>query len=109
MQGGKNRRKMNGARPKEKGENWKMRRCEGGKVKRIRNWEWRNEQPMCQSATSSRTGGMKKAPRRSRGHALLVVADMLLIVVHNQVRPCRFNHEDLPNLVIIHPDYKLYR
>jgi hypothetical protein len=28
------------------------------------------------SATTSRAGGMRKAPRRGRGYALLVVADL---------------------------------
>jgi hypothetical protein len=28
------------------------------------------------SATTSRAGGMRQAPRRGRGHALLVVADL---------------------------------
>ena len=28
-----------------------------------------------ESATTGRAGGMRKAPRRGRGHALLVVAD----------------------------------
>jgi hypothetical protein len=28
------------------------------------------------SATTSSAGGMRKAPRRGRGHALLVVADL---------------------------------
>jgi hypothetical protein len=30
---------------------------------------------VAKSATTSRAGGMRKAPRRNRGHALLVVAD----------------------------------
>jgi len=36
------------------------------------------------SATTSRAGGMRKAPRRGRGHAQLVVADLISMV--NQLK-----------------------
>jgi hypothetical protein len=35
-----------------------------------------NRISMLKSATTSRAGGMRKSPRRGRGHALLVVADL---------------------------------
>jgi hypothetical protein len=42
----------------------------------IKWWQYLKEIVECKSATTSRAGGMRQAPRRGRGHALLVVADL---------------------------------
>jgi hypothetical protein len=58
--------------------------------------------PQRQSATTSRAGGMRMAPGRGRGHALLLVADLSLMKLH-LFRQDLQDYQDFFGLVLLYP------